>query len=509
MTNKTDSRVTETTWLTSRQRVYLCLVLAAIAALRVLMMFQIPLTDTTEARYAEIARKMVETDDWITPQFQYGIPFWGKPPLHTWVSALGMEVFGVNQFGARSFIFLISLLTLWMLYRWLSEIRGRDDALVGVVMMASCALIFLSLANVMTDMVMAAGTYMSMAGFYSAMERHRNAKLWGYLFFVGIAIGMLAKGPVAVVLTGLPIGLWVLLTGRWKRLWQALPWISGTVMSCAIFVPWYIAAELKTPGFLEYFIVGEHIERFLRSGWKGDLYGSGHAEVKGMIWIFWFAAVLPWGFFFLAPLFRAKRIYRRVLGERSAWSLYLTCWALSPMLFFTMASNILATYVITGVPAACFLVIELWRHALDLKGKPAAWLVRFYGATVSVALILMIGAYASFQLGVPSAPKKSQKYLVEKVKTLQTDESAPLYYWKKRYYSAEFYMAGQVVVLDDKGRLEDLLNNHTRDFLALPKNRVDELSPELLGHFTFEGSFGKDVLYFEVPEASLAVTSNP
>ncbi|HBR94728.1 MAG TPA: dolichyl-phosphate-mannose--protein mannosyltransferase, partial [Opitutae bacterium] len=61
------------------------LVLAGI--LRVLMIFEIPFTDTTEARYAEIARKMVETGDWITPQFDYGVPFWGKPPLHTWVSA--------------------------------------------------------------------------------------------------------------------------------------------------------------------------------------------------------------------------------------------------------------------------------------------------------------------------------------------------------------------------------------------------------------------------------------
>ena len=60
-----------------------------------------PLGDTTEARYSEIARKMVETGNWITPQFDYGVPFWGKPPLSTWTRAASFELFGVSEFAAR------------------------------------------------------------------------------------------------------------------------------------------------------------------------------------------------------------------------------------------------------------------------------------------------------------------------------------------------------------------------------------------------------------------------
>ena len=60
-----------------------------------------PLTDPTEARYAEIARKMLETGQWVMPQFDYGVPFWGKPPLSTWLSAASMGAFGVNEFAAR------------------------------------------------------------------------------------------------------------------------------------------------------------------------------------------------------------------------------------------------------------------------------------------------------------------------------------------------------------------------------------------------------------------------
>jgi 4-amino-4-deoxy-L-arabinose transferase-like glycosyltransferase len=61
----------------------------------------VPLMDKTEARYAEIARIMQETNNYITPQIDYGVPFWAKPPLSTWLSALSMEVFGVNEFAVR------------------------------------------------------------------------------------------------------------------------------------------------------------------------------------------------------------------------------------------------------------------------------------------------------------------------------------------------------------------------------------------------------------------------
>ena len=82
--------------------------------LRLIAMWFIPLNETTEARYGEIARKMVETGDWITLYHDYGVPFWAKPPLSTWSSAFFMELFGVNGFWARfpSLLFAIGTVLL-------------------------------------------------------------------------------------------------------------------------------------------------------------------------------------------------------------------------------------------------------------------------------------------------------------------------------------------------------------------------------------------------------------
>ncbi|WP_369011382.1 ArnT family glycosyltransferase, partial [Oligella urethralis] len=75
----------------------LALILVAVLPVMALM----PFSDTTEPRYAEIARLMLERNDWITPWFDPQTPFWGKPPLSFWLQALSMKFFGVSEFAAR------------------------------------------------------------------------------------------------------------------------------------------------------------------------------------------------------------------------------------------------------------------------------------------------------------------------------------------------------------------------------------------------------------------------
>lgn len=77
-----------------------------------------PLMDTTEARYAEMSRKMLETNQWLVPQFDYGIPFWGKPPLSFWASAVTMKLGGVNEWSARLAPFLASLAMGLLFFAW-------------------------------------------------------------------------------------------------------------------------------------------------------------------------------------------------------------------------------------------------------------------------------------------------------------------------------------------------------------------------------------------------------
>jgi hypothetical protein len=76
-------------------------VLALAVLVRLLFLGSYPLADTTEARYAEVARLMLVSGDWITPQIEAGVPFWGKPPLSFWLTAGSFKLFGISEFAAR------------------------------------------------------------------------------------------------------------------------------------------------------------------------------------------------------------------------------------------------------------------------------------------------------------------------------------------------------------------------------------------------------------------------
>ena len=220
--------------LTSRERRWLLLLLVVVVAVRLATLGAYPLLDPTESRYAEIARKMLETGDWLVPQVDYGVPFWGKPPLSIWLSAITMAVFGVNEFAARLSSFLVIVGCGILVYRLALLRAGGDSALWAVTTFAATGLVFISAGAVMTDPALVCATTLSMAGFWLALhgpEGGRRAA--GFAFFVGLAAGMLAKGPVALVLTFLPIGAWTLWTRQWRAVWSGIPWFSGTLLAIA------------------------------------------------------------------------------------------------------------------------------------------------------------------------------------------------------------------------------------------------------------------------------------
>ncbi|VVT17127.1 glycosyltransferase family 39 protein [Hoeflea sp. EC-HK425] len=484
-------RKTSTFSLTHSERQVLIAILCVLLVVRILAMFWYPFVDSTEARYAEIARKMVETGDWITPQFDYGVPFWGKPPLHTWMSALGMKIFGVGHFGARFFFLIASLGLLWLCYVWVRRVRGADQALVAMAVIATAGLFYGASAFVVTDMAMVLGTTMSMAGFYVCLTDRSAHRLWGYLFFVGLAVGLLAKGPVAVVLTGIPIFLWIVVGNRWRQLFR-LPWITGLLVTALIALPWYLVAEAKTPGFLNYFIVGEHYKRFLETAWQGDLYGSAHARPKGMIWAYGTFTFLPWSFFVLALMLRSKQVLDVLRKDQAGWYSYLFFWSLSPLILFTPAANILPAYVLPGIPAAAILLVAVWSNVFGPPGR----MTRLWGSLSMISVAVIVLGLATVAFFLPNTLNvKSERELV--LRALEASPDIAITYWADRSYSAEFYAQGRVSYLMDPDGLRALNTNNVRDALAVSSQDIPNLRDQLEAGFVDVGRFGRRHLFIE------------
>lgn len=492
---------------------HLWLVLFATLVLRMVAMWTIPLTDTTEARYGEIARKMMDTNNWITPLHQYGlatpntelntccyttehgygVPFWAKPPLSTWVAAISMKIFGVNEFAARLPSLLFCLAILYLIYQWLKP-RANHLGLVAITVLATSLLFCGGAGLVMTDLALIFCSALAMMCFWKAVVDDKG-KIWGYLFFASLGLGLLAKGPLILVLVGLPTGLWTLLHGQLIIQWKRLPWITGLVLTIAIAGPWYWIAEQQTPGFIQYFIVGEHFSRFMISGWSGDRYGHAHSEPLGMIWLYLFGGFLPWFGLVLVKLVKHKREIAWRYPIHDTWMSYLLLWSIMPVIFFTFAHNIISPYALPAMPACAILFAELFvgftNAQKPFNPKPLFWLALFTPVILLTAMIIYIFLPAS-------ASKRSEKDLVKIYFETRKDEHSDLVYYKERLYSSEFYSYGKAHVVDNAGDVAALLNNSSQDFVALDSRYADaEVTTLVNAHFKKLAEFHKVSLYQE------------
>lgn len=441
-------------------------------ACRLAAMALLPLMDTTEPRYAEIARIMAETGDWITPYFDYGIPFWGKPPLSFWSQALSFKLLGVGEFPARLPSLLATLGILWLVFSATRALAGRQTAWLAVTIYGTSALGFVAAGAVLTDPFLTFGTTLTLVAALRVGLSGGPSSLWGYLLFAGLGIGLLAKGPLAPVLALVPLGTWLYLEPSARI--RHIPWVGGTLLALAISLPWYIAAELKTPGFLEYFIIGEHFLRFVDSGWNGDLYGSAHQAALGTIWWYAVQATFPWGLAAAALFVAAVRRRGWHFPRPEGWHGLLLAGCLWPLVFFTFAGNILWTYVQPALPPFAMLL------AMALQKSDSRWSHRAVVACAGLMPVVIL----AFTLVVHYRPgsAKTEKQLVEFTRE-SGGAQAELLYLGDRPFSARFYSAGSAKSVD-RGELDKLLGDRlARNFyLAVPKERIDSIPAPPAGH---------------------------
>lgn len=443
----------------------LIVLLLAILFLRLWLLDYLPLYDTTEARYAEIARIMHETDNWVTPQFDYQVPFWGKPPLHTWMSASSFSILGISAFTARLPHYLCGILILVVLYQFSRRNIGKDAAMVAVLVMASSFGFIAAMGMVMTDVALVFAITLAMISYWQAYSRGEKT-VFGHLFFISLGLGMLVKGPVAIVLVGIALSFWLLTSNRARAAITCLPWLTGLPLFLLVSLPWYALAEYKTPGFLQYFIVGEHFQRFIVSGWEGDLYGNAHEKMKGTIWIYWLLAAFPWTFLAIKPSAGVLSTFfqnHKTRKHHSELSHYLFGWMIAPMLLFTFASNILIAYVLPGFAAMSLLIAIHFSFTKKLIGIASVTLVLLSAIPLAKHLNMVADNTDSYLLG-----SDTLKY-----------ENYPLYYWLKRPFSGRFYSNGQAQLITSSEQLVEVATTTKGAYIATKIDAFDDIFPKL------------------------------
>ena len=322
------------------------------------------ISDTDEAFYAEASREMVESGDWLTPQFNYE-PRFQKPALYYWLTSATYLVTGPSELAARLWAALsgvgLVLVTAACGRRWCDEETGLLAGAItasafGYFALARMALPDLPLAFFITSTIWAA--------FLATLERERHPRRWILLAAVSAALGFLVKGPLAVLIPALVVLPIVLIERRSFNLRLADIGLA-LLLFVAVAAPWYVLMWMRHgPPYLEGFFVGDNFDRFATSRFNDPRPWWFYLPVAAGGLLPWTPLILVW----VAPLAQFLRRRRDI----STIDLRLLLWTLLPLIFFTISIGKQPRYILPVLPPLAILlassILERTRDWRSLDG---------------------------------------------------------------------------------------------------------------------------------------------
>ena len=433
-------------------KLWVAFLLIVLIANRGIINYLLPLMDKTEARYAEIARIMVETNNWILLQIDYNIPFWAKPPLSTWLTAISIKVFGLHEFYIRLPYLIITLIILFFISRY--DKNNNKIIFLTPLILLSIPEFYLHAGVVSTDTILNFSIILVMLSFWEIVGKGSGSKWW-YGFFIGIGLGLLSKGPIILILTIPPIFIWLFIYKKEFKKLKKIPIFKGLSLTFLISFPWYYLTELKSPGFINYFVYGEHFRRFFDSEWKGDLYGFAKQQPFGIIWLFSIIAIFPWS---IAIISSFNKIIKGAFKNK--WVCFLVCWMLFTPVFFTFSSSLIHTYTLPMTTPAALLISHYWS---EIK-------LRKYFLFISMLLYLIILPVFYSGLVDESIRNNCDEELVKN--SLVSDYS--LFYLNYKSFSSRFYSLGSIKEINIE-ELKEKITNQEKFAVIIENSEIKKI----------------------------------
>lgn len=394
-----------------------------------------PLAVPDEGRYAGVAWEMIRSGDWLTPTLN-GLPFFHKPPLFYWLTALSLKAFGLSLWAARMASVLGALMGAMALYGLVRRWGGVRLASWSLVALVTQPFYFGGAQYANLDMLVAGCISATVAlAAHAVLAREAGQayrlSLWGAYGLAGL--GLLAKGLIGLVLPGGVIVLWLLISGRWRAV-PALLSLPGLLVLAVVAAPWFVAMQRLYPDFFHYFFVYQHFQRFTQTG-----FNNMHA------WWYYLPLIvglsLPWvPAWLLARWWPGRSVVVPPGPDLTALRSLMWSWLVVIVVFFSLPASKLPGYVLPALPPLGFLVADglmrRWPQARAMAPRLCAGMA----ATLCVALIGVAVKYDD-QSSRPVLP-----VLQPLVK-----QGVPLVYVHEFVYDLPFYLgrAEPVPVISD------------------------------------------------------------
>jgi MFS family permease len=313
---------------------------------------------------------MLARHDWVTPTLG-GVPWLEKPPLYYWQAMLAYRCFGVSDWAARLPSAIDATVLVFVAYWFLRRFRS-GCALDGALMLATSAGMVGYARAASTDMPLAATFGIAMLAWFAWFECGKRSLLLG--FYAALALGMLAKGPVAPLLGAVVIVLFAATQRSWRVIRESL-WLPGILIFFIVGLPWFVLVQLRNPQFFRIFVLEHNLARF----------GTNVFHHPEPFWYYLPVTLLgwmPWAVFAVVAMVVAIRKLR----ERDADSLntFLLIWIAVFAVFFSMSKSKLPGYVLPAIAPGILLLANYLRERRAHHIHPA--LIALHSAAVAALL---------------------------------------------------------------------------------------------------------------------------
>ena len=310
-----------------------------------------PLISPAEARYALIAREMLESGDWIQPHFNHA-RYYEKPPLTYWSVAASYRLFGFTEFASRLPSALAYIGTVLLTFLLARELVGSGAAPFAALIYATSLGPYLFGRFLFTDTLLVFWLSVSLLGL--AKTARRPASWVGpMMFYLGASLAGLTKGLIGLLFPFASAAAYAFFVGGSSFVRRLRPGLGVGIVGI-VFVPWHVLLALRDPEFLRFYFVNEHLARFLG---HRDPVNYTPLSVPG----FWIATLLwlfPWILFLPSAL-----PPRRGPWSRSPTLLWI--WSAVIIVFFTLTASRMEYYALPAFPALAVILGSGWWRFLN------------------------------------------------------------------------------------------------------------------------------------------------
>jgi 4-amino-4-deoxy-L-arabinose transferase-like glycosyltransferase len=358
-----------------------------------------------EPRYAWIARAMALSGDWLTPRL-YGQPWFEKPVLYYWAAALGFLIHLPAEWAARlpsAFAALVAAIAIGLLGRKFYEEESWPFAspflIAPLIFSTSIAAIGFARAAG-PDMLFSAALTIAMATGAVVLSRRGalRVELGNQaagtasdsfplaLFGASLGLAVLAKGPAGILLAVGAVGIWALVTSRWRDAFRLAHPIA-IAMFCLVALPWYLLCQLRNPDFLRIFIFQHNFERYLTPLFQ-------HRQPFLYFVSILLLGLLPWTAC-LWPAFQEGLQLWRQKSWSSSPGFFIACWALFPFVFFSFSQSKLPGYILPSIPALALLIAAGLQHRILAPKSPVSLVASAWCTLIAVGVTWIVMALSA------------------------------------------------------------------------------------------------------------------